>query len=45
MSRKIQDNEGIGPKCAEMPGQACITLTDQLLVRGGMAGRRIEDVE
>ncbi len=45
MNRKIQDIEGIGPKYAEMLGQAGITHTDQLLASGGTAKGRDEIAE
>ncbi len=45
MNRKIEDIEGIGPKYAEMLGQAGITHTGQLLARGGQTKGREEIAE
>ncbi len=45
MNRRIQDIEGIGPKYAEMLGQAGVSHTDQLLARGGTAKGRDELAE
>jgi len=45
MNRSIQDIEGIGPKYAEMLGQAGITHTEQLLANGGTAKGRDEIVQ
>jgi len=45
MNRNIQDIEGIGPKYAELLGQAGITQTDQLLAAGGTAKGRDELAE
>ena len=45
MNRRIQDIEGVGPKYADMLGQAGITHTDQLLASGGTAKGRTEIAE